>query len=284
MLLVLGAVVAGMLTTLAPCVLPVLPVVIGGAMAPQAVPVAVAVPAGLRGPAGPGGPTDPGGPAGPPLSRRGAGRIRRSLGSYRRPLVITASLGASVVVFTLLLKATTALIGIPPEVWRFLSGGLLVTLGLVQVFPALWEAVSERLLLGSRSGGRLAAARRRGGVMGEVLTGAALGPVFSSCSPLYGYVVVTLLPAEPAFGLVLLLAYTAGLCATLLVIAMAGQRAVRRLRWAADPDGWFRRVLGLVLIGVGLLVLLGADRTLQAWVIQHSPIRPWELDTGFIPR
>jgi cytochrome c biogenesis protein CcdA len=155
---------------------------------------------------------------------------------------------------------------------------------LVQVFPALWEAVSERLMLGSRSGGRLAAARQRGGVMGEVLTGAALGPVFSSCSPLYGYVVVTLLPAEPVFGLVLLLAYTAGLAGTLLVIAVAGQRVIRRLRWAADPDGWFRRGLGLLLIAVALLVLTGADRSLQTWVLVHSPIRPWELDSGFVPR
>ena len=30
---------------------------------------------------------------------------------------------------------------------------------------------------------------------GEILTGAALGPVFTSCSPLYGYVIVTVLPA-----------------------------------------------------------------------------------------
>ena len=79
-----------------------------------------------------------------------------------------------------------------------------------------------------------------------MLTGVALGPVFTSCSPLFGYVVVTVLPAEPARGLALLTAYVAGLVGVLLPIALLGQRAVRRLRWAADPHSWFRRGLGVL--------------------------------------
>ncbi|PID97162.1 MAG: cytochrome C biogenesis protein [Actinomycetales bacterium] len=241
MFAVLGALVAGVLTTLAPCVLPLLPVIVGGASA------------------------DPG----------ETGR--------RRALVITTSLGVSITVFTLLLKVTTAFIGIPPQVWSWLAGGLLVILGLVGVFPGLWEWVAVRLALQGRSDSRLRAARGRGGHSGDVLTGAALGPVFSSCSPLYGYVVVTVLPASFAYGMVLLGAYVLGLCATLLAIALAGRRLVQRLGWAADPHGWFRRGLGGVFVIVGLTVAFGWDRDLQAWILEHSPIAPWELDSGFIP-
>ena len=43
--------------------------------------------------------------------------------------MITASLGVSILVFTLALKATTALIGIPPEAWQWVSGGILIALG-----------------------------------------------------------------------------------------------------------------------------------------------------------
>ncbi len=93
MTLLLGALVAGVLTTLAPCVLPLLPVIVGGA-----------VPAP--------------GEAKP----------------WRRALVVTAALGASVVVFTLLLKATTALLSIPATVWATISGGLLILLGLTAAF------------------------------------------------------------------------------------------------------------------------------------------------------
>ena len=262
MLLVLGAVVAGMLTTLAPCVLPLLPVIVGRTVAAPA-PAGEAIAAGTT-------------------AGRTAVATRRTAG-LSQPLAVTAGLGASVVLFTLLLKGTTALIGVPREVWQVVSGGLLVAVGVTQVRPDLWDRLSMRFGLNARAAGGLVAARGRGGRVGDVLTGAALGPVFSSCSPLYAYVVVTVLPASFGQGLVLLLAYTAGLCSVLLAIALLGRRAVQRMRWAADPHGSVRRVLGGVLVAVGLLVLTGADHTVQSWILDHSPIRPWELDSGFLP-
>jgi cytochrome c biogenesis protein CcdA len=202
----------------------------------------------------------------------------------QRAIVITASLGISVVLFTLILKASTALIGVPTEVWQWVSGILLIALGAISVFPSLWEAVSMRLSLQSRSTKRLVEARQRQGVSGAVLTGAALGPVFTSCSPLYGYVIVTVLPASFVRGITMLLAYTIGLCGTLLIISLLGQRAIGKARWAADPHGWFRRGLGVLFIFVGIAVIAGWDKDLQTWVIENSPIRPWELDSEFIPR
>lgn len=263
-----AAVVAGVLTTLAPCVLPLLPVIVGGSMAavPAKQPELVAT-SGRPAPGASGG----SGPTG-----------RRVLPSPTgRALVICASLAASVLVFTLALKASTALIGVPPQVWEWISGGLLVVLGLVMAFPSAWERISAGLGLQRRAGARLSAAHSRGGVAGLVLTGAALGPVFTSCSPLYGVVIVTVLPAEPAYGLLLLLAYVAGLAGTLLAVSILGQRAVRRLRWAADPHGRFRRVLGAVFVVVGVLVLTGWMKDLETWLVANSPWRPWELDQGF---
>ena len=93
-----------------------------------------------------------------------------------------------------------------------------------------------------------------------------------------------MLPASLGEGLVLLLAYTLGLCGTLLPIALLGQRAIGKARWAADPHGWFRRGLGAVFILVGIIVIAGWDKDLQAWVIENSPLRPWEWDSEFIPR
>ena len=243
MLALLGALVAGVLTTLAPCVLPLLPVIVGGSLVGD----------GSR------------------------------AAQTRRAVVVAGSLGLSVAAFTLVLKGTTALIGVPPGVWRWLSGGILLALGTVMVFPALWEQVSARLGLAARSHAGLHGAQRHRGTLGQALTGAALGPVFSSCSPLYAYVVVTVLPAELGYGLVLLAAYCLGLSATLLAVALAGQGLVRRLGWAADPRGWLQRSLGLVFVAVGIAVGLGWDRVLQAWILEHSPVAPWELDSGFIP-
>ena len=240
-MLVLGAFIAGVLTTLAPCVLPLLPVIVGGSLG------------------------------------------KPSAETRRRAYLIAASLGASVVIFTLLLRATTALIDIPQMTWQLLSGAILIALGTVSIFPRLWDAISTKLSLQRRSDKRLVAARERGGALGAILTGAALGPVFSSCSPLYIYVLVTVLPASFGEGMLLLVAYTIGLCGTLLVIALLGQKAVGKARWIANPEGNFKRVLGIIFVLVGVAVILGLDKDLQFWILENSPIRLWELDKGFIP-
>ena len=259
-----GALVAGVLTTLAPCVLPLLPIIVGGSMAgalaeERAESGADAVAGGTT-----------------------TQQAVKERSAVTRALVITISLGLSILVFTLALKATTALIGIPPQTWQWVSGGVLIALGVVGAFPDLWERLSARLGLQSRSATRLGAARRRDGISGEILTGAALGPVFTSCSPLYGYVIVTVLPAEPVRGLVLLGVYIVGLCATLLLIALAGQRVVARFGWAADSHGWFRRGLGIVFIVVGLLVASGWMKALETWIVVNAPFAPWNLDSQFI--
>ncbi len=229
MLLLLGAIVAGVLTTLAPCVLPMLPVIVGGSLGPS------------------------------------------SAQARRRAYVIATSLGLSIVVFTLILKATTALIGIPDQ--RLAMDKLVafsLALGLFSLFPGLWDRISIALRLQERSTHRLASARQRQGVGGAILTGAALGPVFTSCSPMYGYVIVTVLPASFAQGMVLLLGYVLGLSITLLAIALLGQKFIGNARWAADPHSWFRRGLGIVFILVGIVIILGLGQ-------RHSDVDFGEL-------
>lgn len=233
-----GALLAGALTTLAPCALSLLPVVVGGS---------------VQGPSTP----------------------RTRVPS--RAVLVAGSLGVSVAVFTLVLKASTALIAIPPSVWQRLSGGLLIALGLVALFPQLWDRFSMASGLSRRSASGLSSASRREGRVGAILTGAALGPVFTSCSPLYGYVIVTVLPAEPRRGLTLLAAYILGLVAVLLAVAVAGQRLIGRLRWAADPMSPWRRGLGLLFVVIGVLIATGGMQLAEAWLLESSPIRPWEV-------
>ena len=290
MLALLGAVVAGALTTLAPCVLPLLPVIVGGSVArgakatagstasaprPNVVAGAAGIDSGASALTQEGGLTED---AETVETQRDEQRSAR-----RSAVVIAVSLGLSIVVFTLVLKASTAFIGVPTAVWQWISGGILILLGVVSLFPGVWERISSALQLQSRSTSRLVSARKRDGRFGEVLTGAALGPVFTSCSPLYAYVIVTVLPADFGQGLLLLIAYVAGLSGTLLLISLLGQRAVRGARWASDPHGWFRRGLGAVFVIVGILVLTGWLKDLETWLIANSPWQPWNLDSGFIP-
>lgn len=224
--------IAGALTVAAPCILPLLPVIIGGTAA---------------------------------LSDESPKKQSR----WYRPLIVAGSLAASVVVFTLLLKATTALLGIPQSVWNILAGAIILVLGVNLLLPVLWEKfmIVSGLYLASN---RLLGASTKKGIARDILTGAALGPVFSSCSPTYALIVAAILPASFSKGVLYLAAYALGLAAVLLLVALAGQSAVKKLGWLSNPHGWFRRTIGILFIVVGVAVTFGLDRKFQAFVLENG--------------
>lgn len=237
------SVAAGILTVAAPCVLPLLPVVVGGTIA------------------------------------RGGDERR----ARWRPFIIAGSLAVSVVLFTLLLKASTALLGVPPQVWQVVSGGILILLGVDLVFPMLWDRLSSTLRLQSRSGDMLNRSMSRQSVGGDILTGAALGPVFSSCSPTYALIIATILPVSFAEGVLNIVAYALGLAGMLLLIALLGRRLVAWLGWMSNPNGWFRRGIGVVFVLVGIMVVTGFDKQLQTWILDaglYDPIARLEEILG----
>lgn len=226
MILFILSFVAGVLTVLAPCILPLLPVVVGGSL----------------------------GAAGQASSKR-------------KVFVIVLSLGASVILFTLILKVSTALISIPPSFWTWTSGGIVLLFGVTLLFPGLWERLPFMARISAGSNQLMSSGYRRGGFWGDVLIGASLGPVFSSCSPTYFIVLATVLPQQPVLGFIYLLAYTAGLCLMLLLVGLLGQRFADKLGFAADPHGKFKKVLGAIFIVVGLVVISGTDKQIQIKLI-----------------
>ncbi len=225
MILLLISFIAGVLTALAPCVLPLLPVIVGGSIA-------------------------------------GGGR--------NRAYTISISLGLSVVLFTLLLKVSSVFINVPPNVWTTLSGGILIAFGFVMIFPRLWDSLGFVNLMNRSSNQLLATGYQQNSFWGDVVMGAALGPVFSSCSPTYFVILATVLPASFAMGLADLAAYALGLSGFLLLIALAGQRLVDHLGVAIEPTGWFRRGIGLLFLIVGLAVLTGAEARTEAWLLNNG--------------
>jgi cytochrome c biogenesis protein CcdA len=215
----------GVLTILAPCVLPLLPVIIGGSLTDK---------------------------------------------NPWRPFVITGSLALSVVLFSLILKASTALINIPPDFWKWLSGGIVLFFGFTLLFPRAWETVTVKLKLGSKSQGVLQVSSQRKGLLGMVLMGMALGPVFASCSPAYFLILGTVLQESWFWGVINLVVYALGLSAVMLLIALTGQKFMGSLKKAADPKGVFKKVLGALFIIIGIGIIAGYDKKFEAWIISQG--------------
>lgn len=231
--------VAGALTVLAPCILPLLPVIIGGSTQDH---------------------------------------------HKRSPYLITLSLAISIVVFTLALKFSTAFINVPQTFWSAVSGTIIILFGLVSLFPELWEKVSGKFKFSNRSNDLLTTSATRHNSWGDILIGASLGPVFSSCSPTYFIILATVLPQSFAEGILNLAAYAIGLSVVLLLISLLGQRLVKKLGWAANPHGWFKRLLGIIFILVGLFIITGYDKQIQTYLIEKGIYAPSAIEMSLINR
>jgi len=194
--------------------------------------------------------------------------------SLKHPLIIIASLIVSVVLFTLLLKFTTALLGIPTMVWAFIAGGIVLLFGINLLFPVLWEKFMDKTGLALAASKMMGASAGKSGVGKDILLGAALGPVFNSCSPTYALIVAVLLPASFVSGLGYLFAYAIGLGGILLLISIFGRVLVNKLKWASNPRGVFQKTIGVIFILVGLMVIFGIDKQIQTFVLDNGLYDP----------
>jgi cytochrome c biogenesis protein CcdA/thiol-disulfide isomerase/thioredoxin len=244
MFLLVASFLAGVLTSLAPCILPLLPVIVGSSI----------------------------------LSDGDKKRDRL------KPFIIAASLAISVIAFTLLLKVSSILIGLNPSVLTSLSGIIVIVIGIAMFFPGLWVRISGKSGFEHSSNKFLSKAFKQSGVGGAILTGAALGPVFSSCSPVYALVLATVLPVNLALGIVYIISFALGLGLALLAIALAGRRLTSKIQWAVNPNGAFRKILAVVLIAVGLLVTTGRIQAFQVWTAEHLPFGVSALEEKLIPK
>jgi cytochrome c-type biogenesis protein len=229
--LYIGSFVAGILTVLAPCILPLLPVIVGGGSL--------------------------------------YGNNKKTV-SLRQPVVITLSLVVSIIIFTLLLKFTTTLLGVPAMVWALISGGIIFLFGINLLFPILWEKIMMRTGLALTSNKLMSRSQTQSGIKRDILLGAALGPVFNSCSPTYALIVAVILPVSFATGLGYLLAYSIGLGIVLLFVSIFGRVVVSKLKWMSNPNGVFQKVIGILFVLVGVFIIFGIDKKVQTFVLERG--------------
>lgn len=241
MAFLLIAVLAGLFTVVAPCILPLLPIVIGA-------------------------------------SEAGDSRVSK------RAVVVISSLAVSVVVFTLLLKATTVFIAVPQAFWSSFSGVVIVLVGLAIVYPMLWARVPFLQRVSIASNKLIGRGHRKKSFYGDALIGLALGPVFTTCSPTYLFIIATILPAGFAVGLVYLLGFTFGLTLALLFVAYFGQRIVNIVSEHTQATGRIKQLFGVLIIVVGLLILTGYDKKLETLILDSGYGATIQLENSLLEK
>lgn len=190
----------------------------------------------------------------------------------RNSYIIIGSLVVAIVLFTVIIKISSDFLGVPEEFWNHLSGVLITLVGLTFIFPTLWSKVPLIKKMFRSSNSLVAKGHTKSGIAGDILIGSALAPAFTSCSPTYFLILAVILPNNLIEGSVYLFAYALGVGAILLFVSLIGQGIVQKLGWLSDGNNIFRKVIGIIILTLGIMLITGYEKTFEAWL----------LDIGFI--
>jgi cytochrome c-type biogenesis protein len=220
--------IAGALSTLSPCVLPLLPVLIASAVNAH---------------------------------RWGTVALGSGLAlSFMIVGIVFATLGAS--------------LGLDPEAFRWIGAVMLAIFGLILLVPKLSDWFAQGTAILSNSGNRLLARVTFGGLAGQFLIGALLGVVWSPCvGPTLG-AATTLASQGKNLGQIalLMLIFGVGAAAPLVVLGSMTRAGMMKIRGRLLTGGKYgKQLLGLVILGLGVIIATGFDKSFEAWILDHSP-------------
>jgi cytochrome c biogenesis protein CcdA len=219
---------AGGLSTLSPCVLPLVPILIGSALAAH---------------------------------RLGAWALAGGLTlSFTLIGALLASLGAS--------------IGLEPDTFRTFAAALLLGFGVLLLSVQLQERFTLATSGLSGAGQRMLSGISAGGLSGQFVLGLLLGVVWSPCvGPTLGAAITLASRGERLTQVALVMALF-GLGAGLPLVALGAlsRRAMARFRGrllAAGRHG--KKLLGGVMLILGVFILTGADKRAESWILDVAP-------------
>ena len=230
--------VAGSLTTLNPCVFPLLPVVLGGAL--QA--------------------------------------------SRWAPIAMGAGMVAMFAILGLLIGVAGEALGIDTDLIRILGAWLLIGFGLVMLIPVLNEGFT-RLMSPLASGAYSTSTRfDSGSLIGAFATGSLLGMVWSPCSGPMLASALTMVATEggAARGTLILGMFGLGAASILVAVAYASRTGFGKARgWVLTHMGSVKKGFGFFVLLVGIAILTGGDKWLEAKLVNVLPQGWINLTTRF---
>lgn len=232
------ALLAGSLTTLNPCVFPLLPLVLGGALQ--------------------------------------ANRLA--------PLAMGAGMVASFALLGLVVGVLGDALGIDPDAIRLAGAWLLIGFGLVMLIPALNERFTNLVTPLATGANQATTQLDSGSLGGAFLTGGLLGMVWSPCSGPMLASALTMVATEGGAlrGTLILGTFGLGAAAVLVAVAYASRSGFGRVRgWVLDHMNTVKKVFGVFVLLVGVAILTGGDKWLEAQLVQALPQGWINLTTRF---
>ncbi len=222
------ALLAGLLTTLSPCVLPVLPMVAASATT---------------------------------RSRWGLPAMALGLALTFTVVGVTLARGSSV-------------LGLDDRSVRVGAGVLMAALGLALLLPPAQRAMEAFLQRVGNVGGNAAARIRSDHPAAQLGVGVLMGAAWSPCvGPTLGAAIgLAASGGSATHAAVVMAIFSLGAVLPLMLVGFLGRGLLQRNRQRLTRVGEVgRQLMGASLLVVGILVLTGFDKMLEAWLLGLTP-------------
>ena len=158
-----------------------------------------------------------------------------------------------------------------------LLGLVLISGGLQQRFAAATSSIGD-------AGNNLISRMRLDGLWGQFTIGLVLGVVWSPCvGPTLGAAVVLASQGSQLPQVALLMGiFGLGAALPVVVLAYVSRNAMLKMRGQLMQAGKTgKMMLGAIMIALSVLILTGADKPLESWLVEHSPTWLTTLTTRF---
>jgi cytochrome c biogenesis protein CcdA/thiol-disulfide isomerase/thioredoxin len=194
-------------------------------------------------------------------------------GGKSKAFGITLGICASFFVFTLSISYLVSALKIDPNFFRYFAVIVIGLLGLSLAVPwfstRLEVAVSR---LSGRFGGVIGGAKRSG-FWGGLVTGVALGIVWTPCAgPILATIATLAATQAVSFQLLLVtIVYVIGVGIPLFFFTLAGSALFTKSRFLNKYTGRVQQVFGVVMIITALLIFTNYDKVLQAKLLDTFP-------------
>ena len=196
-----------------------------------------------------------------------------SISGLSGPLFLSLGLMSSFAVAGTFLTFLLLNLGLDPEWFRYFGASLLLLIALILLIKPLGRWISDRLSLLTA---RFSPGPTKDGISapGQFLIGATLGLVWLPCvGPTVGAAIaLASIGQNMTMAFVVMFAFGLGTASALLFAGMVSHKALNRWRPGLLANAELgKKVLGWVLLLLGLLVVSGVDKVLESWVVNALP-------------
>ena len=229
---------AGLLSTLSPCVLPIIPILLGSA----------------------------------------------TNAHPKAPLALAGGLALSYALIGTALAWAGSALGLDTTMFRQVGAAILGLLGLVLMSSSLQQRFATATSGIGNAGNTLISRMALDGLGGQFAIGLVLGVIWSPCvGPTLGAAVVLASQGSQLPQVALLMGvFGIGAALPIVVLAYVSRGAMMQMRGKLMQAGKTgKMLLGAIMMALAVMILSGADKPVESWLVDHSPVWLTQLTTRF---